>query len=365
MIANRGVGEADTGWGRRFPGKNMRHPSETKRESNKPRTSRSSSIAVFTPEQCQKVYDQLTRIFESPQFTRNERRREFLRHVVEETLAGRAGLLKGYSIALTIFARDESFDPATDPIVRLEARRLRQELEHYYLTEGIADPIVISIPKGSYAADFSFLRETDEAVVSPAKVAPAILRLDNAAVPLSPVHKQALLALVAITAGLAAWACWDFAVKHGSRIHVAAESDAPVISVLPIRVTDEMPKTYHAALGMREDVLTTLCGLDGIQIFVDDHEYERLLLDQPDARMVGSDRPFAYALQGHLQSLGDVLRLNSSLIDVRTNLIVWSARFDYEASQRLERQVSIAGEIKSAISTALLGDSVELVSLVR
>ena len=51
----------------------------------------------------------------------------------------------------TVFGRDDSFDPQTDPVVRLEARRLRRALEHYYLTAGRDDPIRIEIPKGGYA----------------------------------------------------------------------------------------------------------------------------------------------------------------------------------------------------------------------
>src|ERR671918_20022 len=65
--------------------------------------------------------------------------------------AGRADRLKGYSIALAVFDRDDSFDPQTDPVVRLAARRLRRALEHYYLTAGRDDPVRIEIPKGGYA----------------------------------------------------------------------------------------------------------------------------------------------------------------------------------------------------------------------
>jgi adenylate cyclase len=96
------------------------------------------------------VRAQLQRILDSPSFEASERRRRFLRYVMEEMLAGRAGRLKGYSIATAVFDRDDSFDPQTDPVVRLEARRLRRALEHYYLTAGRHDPIRIEIPKGGY-----------------------------------------------------------------------------------------------------------------------------------------------------------------------------------------------------------------------
>lgn len=59
--------------------------------------------------------------------------------------------LKEYAIGVEVFERGREFDPHIDPIVRVEAARLRSKLLEYYLSEG-PDPVVISIPKGSYAA---------------------------------------------------------------------------------------------------------------------------------------------------------------------------------------------------------------------
>lgn len=97
---------------------------------------------------------ELRRILHSPQFDASERNRRFLGYVVEEALAGRAGGIKAYAIATSVFGRDESFDPQFDSIVRVEARRLRRALEHYYLTDGKSDPIRIDIPRGGYAPAF-------------------------------------------------------------------------------------------------------------------------------------------------------------------------------------------------------------------
>lgn len=77
-----------------------------------------------------------------------------LTFLIEEALAGRADTLKGYAIGLAVFGRDENFDPQSDPIVRLEARRLRHDLDSYYIAEGARNPIRISIPKGQYAPKF-------------------------------------------------------------------------------------------------------------------------------------------------------------------------------------------------------------------
>jgi hypothetical protein len=94
--------------------------------------------------------DQLARILASPAFESSARRRALLRYLVEEALAGRADRLKGYTIGIDVFGLDETFDPKTDPFVRLEARRLRRDLDGYYATAGARDPVRISVPKGAY-----------------------------------------------------------------------------------------------------------------------------------------------------------------------------------------------------------------------
>ena len=63
--------------------------------------------------------------------------------------------IKAYSIAVEVFGRDASFDPQTDPIVRIEAGHLRRALERYYLTAGQSDPVLITISKGGYVPSFS------------------------------------------------------------------------------------------------------------------------------------------------------------------------------------------------------------------
>ena len=108
------------------------------------------------PESCspEEVRAELRRVVESPQFDCSERNRRFLEYVVEEALSGRADRIKGYSIATTVFGRDVSFDPQLDPVVRMEARRLRRSLERFYLTDGKNSGIKIEMPKGSYVPLF-------------------------------------------------------------------------------------------------------------------------------------------------------------------------------------------------------------------
>ena len=76
-------------------------------------------------------------------------------------LEGRAGEIKGYTVATDVFGRKTDFDPSTDPIVSVEARRLRRALEHYYLTSGRRDRVRITIPKGGYVPSCVFYTRAD------------------------------------------------------------------------------------------------------------------------------------------------------------------------------------------------------------
>ena len=100
------------------------------------------------------IWAQLERILQNAEFKASDKQRKFLSFVVDESLEGRASQLKGYTIAVAVYGRSESFDPQIDPIVRVEAGRLRRALAHYYLTGGKNDPVRIKILKGSYKPTF-------------------------------------------------------------------------------------------------------------------------------------------------------------------------------------------------------------------
>jgi len=103
---------------------------------------------------------QLHKIVSSRTFHGSNRHKRFLSYVVEKALCGDAKNLKGYTLGLEVFDRGDDFDPQTDPVVRIEAGRLRRSLERYYLTEGKDDSIVINIPKGGYVPVFSAPKST-------------------------------------------------------------------------------------------------------------------------------------------------------------------------------------------------------------
>ena len=98
---------------------------------------------------------QLQRILGSSTFADAERGSRFLRFVVETALQGRTGEIKESVIGVEVLGRSPSFDPKTDPIVRVEAGRLRARLSSYYEGEGKGDAVLISLPKGRYVPEFT------------------------------------------------------------------------------------------------------------------------------------------------------------------------------------------------------------------
>ncbi|MCR4265551.1 hypothetical protein [Nitratireductor sp. ZSWI3] len=90
----------------------------------------------------------------SPHFKASDRNRRFLKFVVEETVAGRAGRIKAFTIAVDVFGRDADFDATVDPIVRIAAGQLRKSLHDYYEKHGHGDGMRISLPLGAYVPSF-------------------------------------------------------------------------------------------------------------------------------------------------------------------------------------------------------------------
>ena len=97
---------------------------------------------------------ELQRVLQSPDFPATRRNRNFLKFVAEKELAGHDGKIAAYEIGTKVFGRPETFDPIHDPIVRIEAGKLRRDLETYYLKEGRGNPLRIEMPKGGYRPRF-------------------------------------------------------------------------------------------------------------------------------------------------------------------------------------------------------------------
>jgi hypothetical protein len=104
------------------------------------------------------ITGQLEKILVSESFGRSERLSRFLRYAVEETIRGRKDQLHEYAIGREVFERGDAYDPRIDPIVRVEAARLRNKLDEYYRERGHNDPVIISLSKRGYSPTFGIRR---------------------------------------------------------------------------------------------------------------------------------------------------------------------------------------------------------------
>lgn len=125
----------------------------------------------------------LARVLESDAFRAAPQLSAFLGFVVESVLAGRGAELKGYTIAVEAFGRPADFDPQADPIVRVEAGRLRRTLAQYYAGEGAGDDVRITMPVGAYVPVFEL---TDQVPTEAADPVPAASESSAAAAPRTP-----------------------------------------------------------------------------------------------------------------------------------------------------------------------------------
>ncbi len=80
---------------------------------------------------------------------------------MDQALAGSNGVSKETLIGVEIFGRRPDYDPSCDPVVRVEARRLRAKLGQYYALEGSEDPVRIDLPKGGYLPTFQLRPAVD------------------------------------------------------------------------------------------------------------------------------------------------------------------------------------------------------------
>ena len=96
------------------------------------------------------IEEQLERILGDEGFARSPRSGRLLRYLVEQSLTHGDAQPKEYTVGVEAFDRPDTFDPKTDAIVRVQARRLRVRLAGYYETKGRADRWIIDVPRGAY-----------------------------------------------------------------------------------------------------------------------------------------------------------------------------------------------------------------------
>ncbi len=97
-----------------------------------------------------RLYQEIERLTKSHSLRGSESLRKLLEYLAKQSVEHPEAPLKEYQIATEVYGRQANFDPQSDSTIRVHAGRLRMKLAEYYASEGANDPVVVSIPKGSY-----------------------------------------------------------------------------------------------------------------------------------------------------------------------------------------------------------------------
>lgn len=251
------------------------------------------------------IREQLKRILASPGFDASDRNRRFLEYVVEETLEGRADRIKAYSIATSVFGRNDSFDPQQDAIVRIEAGRMRRALEHYYLTSGQNDRIRITIPVGCYVPSFALADDT----------------ADDPSAPIDPVPSEA-----------------------GSSVL------RPVVQVSDFDPEGTDRATLDVARSLSRHLIVGLTRFTDLAVVGADLPSENLAAG--DATTPRDGRRVDFVLTGSVALSDGRLHVESLLLDARTGHYVWSDYIDHDlgGTSLMRLRHEIADRIVCAIA---------------
>jgi len=219
--------------------------------------------------------------------------KRFLQYTVEEALAGRGGELKESVLGMAVFDRGADYDPRLDPIVRVEARRLRAKLEEYYRQAGAGDPIRIEYERGSYAPVF---RGHPSAPPQPAERTIAILPFSN----------------------LAPEAGNDYFSDGLTQELIHAMTRLPGLRVM----------AWNSAAALRQKG------------------------QRPEE--IGRTLPVDNVLEGSVRWAGDRVRLTVRLVETSTGLYVWTETFDRRLRDLFEVQEELARAIATALEIRLV-----------
>jgi adenylate cyclase len=252
------------------------------------------------------VREQLRRVLASEGFGQSRRMAELLRFVVSETLAGRADRLKEYLIASEVFGRDESFDPRTNAVVRVEVSRLRHRLREYFLGPGRDDPIHIDLPAGTYVPQFRTATGGAE--------------------------------LLAVGAFIGA----------PQRDAWLRSCERPSIAVLPFQFLGHDQRRRFIADGVAEELIAALSRVHWLQVIA---RSSILVCTDTAAKVkrVGRETRVRYLLGGSVRLAGSHLRVFAELVDATTGNVLWAHRYPRELGDVLDREEEVAQTIAVAV----------------
>lgn len=292
--------------------------------------------------------------------------RQFLQFVTEGALSNQT--LKETTIGVEVFGRPPAYDSSVDPIVRVEARRLREKLQQYYDRDGSDDPIVVNLPKGGYTPGFEFraappVAPADGAGPPVAGVAPAV----------SPAASRLSWILVA---GLCAAAVSIVSIP-AARVHmfrppveVGGEGRALVppaanpvagalppassIAVLPLVNLSGDPAQDYLADGMTDELITWFVKFTALRVIsrTSAMQYKSVRKTMPEiARELGVDA----ILQGSVTRSARQVRITAQLIEGKTGRYLWAEDYTGRAGDVLAIESDVARKVVSGVRLALPG----------
>ena len=130
-----------------------------------------------------KRWQLVQRIVSSPPFQKSTRLRDLLQFITEQTIHGKAHELTEQHIGNALFHKPSDYSPLEDSSVRVHARQLRLKLHEYFNEDGRNEPLILDIPKGSYAPVFRTAPKTADLPAAIASVIPAAAWRRRALVP--------------------------------------------------------------------------------------------------------------------------------------------------------------------------------------
>jgi TolB-like protein/tetratricopeptide (TPR) repeat protein len=288
------------------------------------------------------IQAQLKRILESRDFDVSERDRSFLKYVITETLSGRADQIKAYSIAVDVFGRDASFEPQSDPVVRIEAGRIRRGLERYYLKAGSRDQILITLPKGSYVPVFSYRVEDEWLEAEQSQAATPHLKGR------SILLLWGLAAIVfAIAAGMLLQ--WLVLPRMKEGVSPSLQARGPNIPRLLVEPFENVSKTKDGAImarGLTVQVVQRLASFKDLVVILIDPR-----ISNSNALLARNDPALRYILSGDVDIDGDDIRLSARLVDHTDGSVLWAE--SYEESRKVRRWREIETDVAREVATAL------------
>lgn len=293
------------------------------------------------------VRAQLKRILSSAEFNAPERLRRFLLYVVDETLAGRAQRIKGYSVAVEVFGRPESQDTQNDPVVRIEAGRLRRALERYYLLSGGSDPVLIDIPKGGYVPRF-LAREFQEGVRAAQGNGDGTGFLQFLATRM----RATLPAALTLATFIMIMAAPQVGTQLPETTPVAggASPPGPSLVVRPFANLSGTAEGEFYVAGLGEELLVQLARFKELTVL--GRDISRAMPSGATVADLASQFGGRFVLEGGIRLAGSRLRVTSRVLDGETSAILWSGSYDVDAkaSDIVEMQMSIAAKVATAVA---------------